>query len=114
VTGDIVYCWIPAPDGERAKRFYGEVLGWEFEQGRVPEGFQVTNSSPPAGIGGGVEASHPRVYFQVDDLDAAMGKVRELGGEVVDEPQSAGEGRSVECRDDQGTSFHLWAPRRDD
>ena len=42
--------------------------------------------------------------------DAAMEKVRELGGEVG-EPQPGGEGRSVECRDDQGTSFHLWAAR---
>jgi predicted enzyme related to lactoylglutathione lyase len=108
VAGDLVYFWIPVPDGEAAKRFYGEVLGWEFTEGAVPGGLQVTNTKPPAGIAGGTKGSHPQVCFQVEDLEAAMAKVRELGGEAG-EPRPGGEGRSVECRDDQGTSFHLWA-----
>jgi predicted enzyme related to lactoylglutathione lyase len=111
MAGDLVYFWIPVPDGEAAKRFYGELLGWEFTPGDHAEGTQITNVTPHGGISGAADsASHPQVVFQVDDLDAAMEKVRELGGEVG-EPQPAGEGRSVECRDDQGTSFHLWAAR---
>jgi predicted enzyme related to lactoylglutathione lyase len=108
MAGDLVYFWIPVPDDEAAKRFYGEVLGWEFEEGHVPAGLQVMNTQPPAGIAGGSEASHPQVAFQVGDLEAAMQKVRNLGGEAG-EPRPGGEGRSVECRDDQGTSFHIWA-----
>lgn len=107
MAGDLVYFWIPVPDGEAAKRFYSEVLGWEFEEGSVPDGFQVTNTEPHGGIAGGGEASNPQVCFQVDDLEAAMGRVRALGGETG-EPQPGGPGRAVECRDDQGTSFHLW------
>lgn len=108
MAGDLVYYWIPVPDAERAKAFYGEVLGWEFEAGRAPDGLQVTNTEPHAGISGSSEASHPQVCFMVDDLEAAMEKVRDLGGKTG-EPQPGGPGRSVECRDDQGTSFHLWA-----
>ena len=109
MAGELVYFWIPVPDAERAKRFYGEVLGWEFGQGNHPDGFQITNTEPHAGISGGADsASHPQVVLRVDDLEAAMRKVRELGGEAG-EPQAGGTGRSVECRDDQGTSFHLWA-----
>ena len=108
MAGDLVYFWIPVPDGEAAKRFYGEVLGWQFTEGAAPGGLQVTNTKPPAGIPGSSEASHPQVCFQVEDLETAMAKVRELGGEAG-EPRPGGEGRSVECRDDQGTSFHLWA-----
>ena len=108
MAGDLVYYSIPVPDAERAKAFYGEVLGWEFGPGNVSDGFQVTNTTPQAGIGGGVEASHPKVYLQVPDLDAAMAKVKELGGEVTGNPESIGPGRYVECRDDQGTSFHIW------
>jgi predicted enzyme related to lactoylglutathione lyase len=109
MAGDLVYFWIPVPDGEAAKRFYGELLGWEFGEGSHPEGSQITNSKPPGGISGAADsASHPQVVFQVDDLEVAMAKVRDLGGEAG-EPQPGGEGRSVECRDDQGTSFHLWA-----
>ncbi len=108
MAGDLVYFWIPVPDGEAAKRFYGELLGWEFGEGSHPEGSQITNTSPPGGISGADSASHPQVVFQVNDLEVAMAKVRDLGGEAG-EPQPGGEGRSVECRDDQGTGFHLWA-----
>lgn len=109
MAGDLIYFWIPVPDAEAAKRFYGELLGWEFGPGNHAEGTQITNVTPHGGISRAADSgSHPQVVFQVDDLDAGMEKVRELGGEVG-EPQPGGEGRSVECRDDQGTSFHLWA-----
>jgi predicted enzyme related to lactoylglutathione lyase len=109
MPGDLVYFWIPVPDGEAAKRFYGELLGWEFGEGSHPEGSQITNTTPHGGISGAADsASHPQVCFQVDDLNAAMAKIRDLGGEVG-EPRPGGEGRSVECHDDQGTQFHLWS-----
>jgi predicted enzyme related to lactoylglutathione lyase len=109
MAGDLVYFWIPVPDGEAAKRFYGELLGWQFGPGSNAEGSQITNTTPHGGISGAAEsASHPQVVFRVDDLEAAMGRVRELGGETG-EPRPGGEGSSVECRDDQGTSFNLWA-----
>jgi predicted enzyme related to lactoylglutathione lyase len=108
MAGDLVYFWIPVPDGEAAKRFYGELLGWDFGPGSHAEGSQTTNTNPPAGIAGGAEAaSHPQVVFEVDDLEAAIAKVRELGGEAG-EPHPGGGGHSAECRDDQGTRFHLW------
>jgi predicted enzyme related to lactoylglutathione lyase len=109
MPGDLVYFWIPVPDGEAAKRFYGELLSWEFGSGSHEEGSQITNVTPHGGISGAADsASHPQVVFEVDDLAAAIEKVGELGGEAG-EPQQGGEGRSVECRDDQGTSFHLWS-----
>jgi predicted enzyme related to lactoylglutathione lyase len=49
------------------------------------------------------------LYFMVDDLEAAMEGVRELGGEA-DEPQPTEGGRYSRCRDDQGASFGIWAP----
>jgi predicted enzyme related to lactoylglutathione lyase len=109
MAGDLVYFWITVPDGEAAKRFYGELLGWQFGPGSNAGGSQITNTTPHGGISGAAEsASHPQVVFQVDDLEAAMERVRELGGETG-EPRPGGEGSSVECRDDQGTSFNLWA-----
>jgi predicted enzyme related to lactoylglutathione lyase len=109
MTGDLVYFWIPVPDADAAKRFYGELLGWEFQSGSHAGGSQVANTKPPGGISGGAEsASHPQVVFEVKYLEAAMEKVGELGGDPG-EPQPGGKGRSVECRDDQGTSFHLWS-----
>jgi uncharacterized protein len=54
----------------------------------------------------------------VDDMDAALSRVRELGGTVEDmdvegdESSQARFGRFKLCRDDQGSSFGLHeAPR---
>jgi uncharacterized protein len=107
VAGDLVYFTVPVPDAERGKAFYRRLLGWEFAPGNVPGGFQITNVSPPGGIHGGGEGSSPLVWFQVDDLDAALEHVRELGGEAG-EAEEIPSGRMAACRDDQGTSFNLW------
>ena len=49
----------------------------------------------------------PHHYYRVEDLQAMIVRVRELGGEVlsVDEYASGG---SARCRDDQGVEFDLW------
>jgi hypothetical protein len=57
------------------------------------------------------EAGPPRVFFGVDDIEAGVARVRELGGEAG-EPQEIESGFMAECRDDQGVPFGLWAPRR--
>lgn len=111
MAGDLVYFTIPVPDGERAQRFYGDVLGWEFGPGNVPGGSQVTNVSPRGGIFSGGEGSHPVVYFHVDDVAAAIARVRANGGEAED-PQEIASGYMSHCRDDQGTHFGLWQARR--
>jgi uncharacterized protein len=110
MAGDLVYFVVPAGDAERAKAFYGDLFGWGFSPGNVPGGFNVEGSTPPGGLFGGGEGSSPQVYFSVDDIDAAVAKVRELGGEAG-EPEEIASGFMAECRDDQGTAFNLWAPK---
>ena len=44
--------------------------------------------------------------FVVEDIHAAVAKVRELGG-TAEEPTESPSGWSAECRDDQGTLFCL-------
>ena len=105
-AGDLVYFWIPVPDGDRAQHFYGELLGWKFAPGNVPGGSQMTNVTPPGGLQGGGEGGL-QVAFEVDDLDAALARVRELGGEA-DDPIEIPTGRYAPCRDDQGVEFNLW------
>jgi predicted enzyme related to lactoylglutathione lyase len=48
------------------------------------------------------------VYFEVDDLEAAVARVRELGGEAG-EPQSTEVGHYSVCTDDQGVEFGIFA-----
>jgi predicted enzyme related to lactoylglutathione lyase len=110
MAGDLVYFVIPVSDGERAHAFYGGLFGWSFAPGNVPDGFNIEGSTPPGGLFGGGEGSLPQVYFSVDDVEAAVAKVRELGGEAGD-PEEIPSGFMSHCRDDQGTEFNIWAPK---
>jgi uncharacterized protein len=110
MAGDLVYFVVSVPDAERGKAFYGELFGWEFVPGNVQGGFQVSNSQPPGGLFGGGENRSPQVWFAVDDLEAALAKVTDLGGEAG-EPEEIESGFMASCRDDQGSEFNLWAPK---
>ena len=49
-----------------------------------------------------------RVYFDVDDINAGVARVRELGGEP-NEPQAVpGMGWFAGCKDAVGNDFGLW------
>ena len=110
MAGDLVYFVIPTADAERAKEFYGDLFGWEFTPGNVPGGFNIEGPEPPGGLFGAGEGRSPSVYFSVDDIEAGVAKVRELGGEASD-PEEIPSGHMSHCRDDQGNEFNIWAQR---
>jgi catechol 2,3-dioxygenase-like lactoylglutathione lyase family enzyme len=62
---------------------------------------------------GGDEGAGPLVFFGVADLEAAMARVRDLGGQAealesrADGLQEGSFGRFALCRDDQGSPFGL-------
>jgi predicted enzyme related to lactoylglutathione lyase len=45
--------------------------------------------------------------WTVSDIMAAVDRVREAGGAVIDEPSQQSYGRSAVCTDDQGSRFYL-------
>lgn len=110
MAGELVYFVVNAADAERAKRFYGELFGWEFAEGRVSGGFQITNTEPPGGLFAGGDAKAPKVWFKVDDINEGIERVRALGGEAG-EPEEIASGFMASCRDDQGNELNLWAPK---
>ena len=60
-----------------------------------------------AGVAGG-SAQHVAVpMWTVADIDAAVTRVREAGGTVIDEPSQQSYGSSALCTDDQGRRFYL-------
>jgi predicted enzyme related to lactoylglutathione lyase len=72
---------------EKCKAFYGAVFDWKFDDASMPGYTLVNTGAEPSG---GVfskpdEAPGPciNVYFQVDDVDATLGKVTEHGGQVL-------------------------------
>jgi len=107
MAGDLAYFELHLGDARRAERFYGEVLGWRFAAGNVPDGRQIANVTPPGGLLGGEDETFIRAYFAVDDIEAAVASVRKLGGKAS-EIMSTGTGRFAHCRDDQGLAFSLF------
>jgi hypothetical protein len=107
MDGDLSYFTIPVADLERGEAFYGGLFGWQFEQ--QPDTYRhIANATPPGGLNR-AEGSSPQVWFRVRDIEDAVARVRELGGQA-DEPQQSASGWSTACRDDQGTHFNLWQP----
>ena len=105
-AGQIFYFTFGVADGDRARRFFGRLFDWEIQPGSMPGGYHVANLTPPGGLHGGEPEPRLSLYFRVDDIQAAVARVRELGGQA-DEPVLYASGWSASCRDDQGLEFHL-------
>ncbi|MFI1226817.1 MULTISPECIES: VOC family protein [unclassified Streptomyces] len=118
MAGEISFFELGVEDSDRARAFYGDLFGWTFEPGPSGGGgFTITAPGTPGGVHGGDRGAGPYVFFRVDDLGAAMARVRELGGTVEqgdpggdDEESAARFGRFRLCRDDQDSPFGLHEP----
>jgi predicted enzyme related to lactoylglutathione lyase len=111
MAGKPVHVELPAKDSARAKQFYTSLFGWQFQTfGDVDYHMTQFDEQTGGAIYGDEsgEASHPRVYFDVDDIDQATAKVRELGGQADDKQPVPGMGWYAGCKDTEGTSFNLW------
>jgi predicted enzyme related to lactoylglutathione lyase len=113
MSGELSFFEIGVEDADKARAFYGALLGWKFSD----EGYGSAIETPniPGGIHGGDPGASPYVFFAVDDLDAAVDRVRELGGDAEpigdnSEENVAKFGRFMLCRDDQGSRFGLRQP----
>ena len=113
MAGEVGFIELGVEDPERGRAFYEALFGWRFEPGPSGQGFHIAGSNVPGGIHGGDKGASPYVFFVVDDIDAAVERVRALGGsvEAVDVEGGAEQhkqtGRFKLCRDDQGSGFGL-------
>jgi predicted enzyme related to lactoylglutathione lyase len=105
--GELSYVTYEVPDSAVARAFYGRVLHWNFEPGRIDDGWGIVGSHPMAGIAGGAERPVTVPMWTVADIEAAVARVREAGGTVLQEPQRQPYGLMAECTDDQGGRFYL-------
>jgi uncharacterized glyoxalase superfamily protein PhnB/catechol 2,3-dioxygenase-like lactoylglutathione lyase family enzyme len=108
--GDIGYMTLEVPDGDRARAFYEKVFGWHALPSGAPGSFHIASITPPSGIHGRAGDPEFRLYFRVDDIEAAVARIREAGGEVLS-TAIHDSGGNAECRDDQGLRFDLFRPR---
>jgi uncharacterized protein len=110
MAGSIVHFELPAQDTQRARGFYQSVFGWKFRDWEGPIEYHMTDGVEPVGAVYPQQSgeSGPIVYFDTDDIDASVAKIRELGG-VADEKQPIpGIGWFARCKDTEGNAFSLY------
>jgi uncharacterized protein len=116
MTGELMFFELGVEDLARGRAFYEGLFGWRFEPGPTEIGLMIEGSNVRGGIHGDDPGAAPYLFFKVDDMDAALERVRELGGTVEELDLDGGEeltarfGRFKICRDDQGSPFGLHQP----
>jgi predicted enzyme related to lactoylglutathione lyase len=112
MAGEVVHVEIPAEDVDRAQRFYSGVFGWQFGESVMPEMeyrmAQINDSAGAAVMSATDKQDHANHYHDVADIDAAVAKVRELGGEAADKMPVPGMGWFAAGKDSEGNALHLW------
>lgn len=107
VRSELSYIEFGAGDAGKARAFLVQLFGWDFHlMGTGPEGWFQTPSIK-AGLHGNDPNPGILVFFGVPDLEEAIAKVKEMGGEADDPSEEPGFGRFCTCRDPQGIRFGL-------
>ncbi len=110
-------CWneLASPDLDGSAAFYGGLFGWTLEPFEgSPTPYLIVKNSDRAN--GGIRPNDPPgmpphwlVYFAVEDIDAGLAKVEELGGTKHAGPIDIGIAKIGIVQDPQGATFALYA-----
>jgi len=108
----IDYVEFPVTDVQQAKRFYGEVFGWTFEDygegyasfscGNLTGGFTKVDS---------VQRGGALVVLFAKDLAEMERRIVEAGGQVVREAFAFPGGRRFHFTDVSGNELAVWSDR---
>ncbi len=112
------FCWneLGTTDVEAAKKFYTELLGWTLKAGDMGPMIYHEISANGMPVGGiyqmgpefGGAPSHWMPYVAVEDVDASVKRVEELGGKVCIPPSDIPNvGRFSVINDPTGATFSL-------
>jgi uncharacterized protein len=114
--GTVSWADLGTGDLEAAKRFYGEVFRWDFEDLPVGDG-QVYSMARVGGLEVAAMSSsdqppHWNVYVTVESADAAAARAAELGAKALAEPFDVLDaGRMAVIQDPTGAILSVWEPR---
>jgi len=109
----VVHFEVIGQDGPALQKFYSDVFGWTVNADN-PMNYGIV-APGDGGIGGGIGQSPDgerlvTFYVQVDDLQASLNKVLELGGSVVMPPMDMAGGPSLaQFTDPEGNRIGLVA-----
>ncbi len=111
-------------DHATAVAFYRSAFGWDTDTMSDTDEFRYTTMRTPGGEGqlaGIMDASaflpegvpaHWSVYWETDDVDESVAKLKALGGSVVTDPEDTPYGRLATVADPAGAQFKLHTPNK--
>jgi predicted enzyme related to lactoylglutathione lyase len=107
----IVHVEFPAKETDRGEKFWEGFAGWSIENAGM-EGIDYRMFQED-GWGGAVYPNQdgetgPVIYFDSQNIDADLAKVRELGGNAEDKQPIPHVGWFGRCKDTEGNSFSLF------
>lgn len=111
VNHAIDYIELCVTDMARAKRFYADAFGWEFND----YGPEYAGIRKPDGEAGGlrlvpeVVTGGPLVILYSNDLEHSLESVRAAGGRITLEPFRFPGGRRFQFLDPSGNELAVWA-----
>jgi uncharacterized protein len=112
MAGQMVHLEIPAGDTAKAREFWGSLFGWKFEEyPGSPTEYHMTRFSENTGgaiMGADGDKRGARVYFDVDDINSGVARVKELGGEAGEPTPVPSMGWFATFTDTEGNDFGLW------
>jgi uncharacterized protein len=111
MAGRLVHVEFPVRDTKRGVEFYSGVFGWQFSDSGMPgidyQMFQSGENEGGAVMESG-DVGKPVIYFDTDDIDATLAKVRDQGGTAQDKQPIPSVGWFARCKDPEGNEFSLF------
>jgi hypothetical protein len=91
---------VAGKDHKKLQDFYAKLFGWSVDANNPMEYGMVEPDD--AGLGGGIggtppgaQRGHVTVYVAVPDLQAALDKAVELGGQIATQPMDVPDGPTI-------------------
>ena len=114
----VVHFEIAGPDGPALRQFYRELFGWKIDElGPDMNNYSLVEANE-GGIGGGLfpttegmPSNYVTFYVQVDDLQAALDKLANMGGTPIMQPTeiAPGMGSIAMFTDPAGNTIGLYS-----
>jgi uncharacterized protein len=126
----VVHFEMPYKDPKKVSEFYSKAFGWEMKLMDAQYGDYVLATTTesdekgpknPGAINGGFfkldeenkPDQYPSVVIEIEDINAAIDKIKESGGEVLGEPWDIpGVGVYVSFHDSEGNRVGLMQPHK--
>ena len=118
-SGRVGWNELLAADLQKAIAFYGELFGWQRADAEIGPGDGYQLFSAGGQMIGGMSTKRRTdpvpywvYYINVDDIEAAMERVKTAGGRIFESPvETPGGSWIVRCGDPQGAPFALKGER---